>query len=277
MSEKDEKRGVLSENGTTDMVAVVEPHAISLLNRSEIESAVDIAKRYPRSIKAFSTLAMELVTFTDKIAEECIYALPRDGKTIEGPSARFAEIILHSWGNSRGGARIIEEGTEFVTAQGFFFDVERNVQIALEVKRRITDRYGRRYKPDMIGVTANAASSIAFRNSVLKGIPKAFWLPLYEEARKITVGDSKTLANKRADMIAYYQKLGVTQDAILRKLDLQGIEDIGLDELAVLKGLATAIKEGDTTVEQTFPPPPKDVPSGKGTNALKDTLFGKKE
>jgi hypothetical protein len=50
-----------------------------------------------------------------------------------------------------------------------------------------------------------------------------------------------------------------------------GVEDIGMDELVTLKGMATAIKEGDTTVEQAFPMPPKED-KGKGINGLKETL-----
>jgi hypothetical protein len=42
--------------------------------------------------------AQEMATLTPEIAASCIYALPRDGKTIEGPSARFAEVMMHAWG-----------------------------------------------------------------------------------------------------------------------------------------------------------------------------------
>ncbi|KAG1166891.1 hypothetical protein G6F35_017935 [Rhizopus arrhizus] len=106
-----------------------------------------------------------MVTLSQSIAEQCVYALPRDGKTIEGPSARFAEVIASAWGNNRAGARVIDDKGEFIIAQGVFHDLERNVAITYEVQRRIVDRQGRRFKPDMIGVTANAACSIALRNA----------------------------------------------------------------------------------------------------------------
>lgn len=71
------------------------------------------------------------------------------------------------------------------------------------------------------------------------------------------MGDAETLANKRAHMAAHFLKLGATREAILAAINVQGEEDIGLDELATLKGIATAIKDGDTIVEQAFPPQPK--------------------
>ena len=266
------------EEGSGTALARVDAGSLAILNRSEIEQQVSTAKMYPRSIKAFRAEAMDMVTLTEKIAEECIYAVPRGGKTIEGPSARFAEIIISAWGNVRAGARIISEDPETVTAQGFFFDVERNVTIALEIKRRITDKQGRRYNTDMIATTGNAAASIAFRNSVLKGIPKAFWTDMYDAARKTAVGTVQTLVNKRAEMILYFQKMGITADIICATLEVPGVEDIGLDELAKLKGMATALKEGESTPEQLFMMPEKpEKSSSKGSAGLKEKLASKKE
>ena len=225
---------------------------VSLLNRSEIDQQVATAHRFPRSVKRFLDEAMQMVTLNEAIATDCIYALPRDGKTIEGPSARMAEIIFSAWGNSRAGSRVIDDRGDFVVAQGVFHDLERNAAITYEVQRRITDKNGKRYKPDMIGVTANAACSIALRNAILKGVPKAFWGSVYEAARQTVMGDIKTLANRRADAVAAFQKFGVSADKILAKLDVAGIEDIGLEHLVTLRGLLTAIKEGDTTAEDAF-------------------------
>ena len=67
-------------------------------------------------------------------------------------------------------------------------------------------------------------------------------------------------------MFAHFLKLGATREAILAAINVQGEEDIGLDELATLKGIATAIKDGDTTVEQAFPPQPKAGATAAGSN-----------
>ena len=231
---------------------------VALLNKSEIDQQIATAHKFPRSIKRFRQEALEMSTLTDKVAEECIYALPRyDSKTgqtkmIEGPSARLAEIVASAWGNCRAGARVISEEGDFIVAQGAFHDLERNVAITYEVKRRITNSAGKRFNADMISVTANAACSIALRNAILKGVPKAFWSDIYDAARLTAMGDSKTLANKRLEAIDYLKKLGATVDQICATVGVEGVEDIGLEELASLRGIATAIKEGETTVEQAF-------------------------
>jgi hypothetical protein len=189
----------------------IDTGVLAVISKAEIDVQIATAHRFPRSVKAFRDEALAMVTLTEAIAEECIYALPRDGKTIEGPSARFAEVIISAWGNSRSGARVVDDSGEFVTAQGVFHDLQKNVAITYEVKRRITDKRGRRYNPDMIGVTANAACSIALRNAILKGVPKAFWSDIYEAARKTIMGDFQTLANRRAAALNAFQKFGVTR------------------------------------------------------------------
>ncbi|KRG47380.1 hypothetical protein ARC20_03365 [Stenotrophomonas panacihumi] len=224
----------------------------AMISRSEIEQQISTARRFPRSLKRFRDEALQMVTLSQSIAEQCVYALPRDGKTIEGPSARFAEVIASAWGNNRAGARVIDDKGEFIIAQGVFHDLERNVAITYEVQRRIVDKQGRRFKADMIGVTANAACSIALRNAVLKGVPKAFWEDMYVEARKVIMGDVKTLANRRADALAVFQRFGVSAEQVCAKLEVAGVEDIGLEHLVLLRGIVTAIKEGDTTPEDAF-------------------------
>lgn len=230
----------------------VESGTVAMIARGEIDQQITTAKKYPRSIKKFLDEASQMATLNESIAQQCIYALPRDGKTIEGASARFGEIIASAWGNCRAGARIVNEGPEFVTAQGVFQDLERNVAITYEVQRRITNSRGQRYKPDMIGVTANAACSIALRNAILKGVPKAFWEPVYHKARAVVAGDLQTLANKRANAIQQFVIFGVSEAQILAKLGRVGVADITVDDLVALFGLLTAIKDGDTTPEQAF-------------------------
>lgn len=238
---------------------------LAVLNKSEIAQQIRTARDFPRSIKGFRNEALELVTLDERTAAECIYALPRKQKdketgqwvlkNIEGPSARFAEIVNYAWGNTRAGARVIEESQTLVKSQGLFYDLEKNTAISYEISRNIVDSFGKRFKPDMITVTSNAASSIALRNAILKGVPKALWSPMYEAARHVVAGDIRTLANRRIDAMNAFKIFGVTPEMIYATLGVRGIEDVTIDHLVMLKGLLTAIQEGDTTAEQVFTPP----------------------
>jgi hypothetical protein len=221
---------------------------------SLVDVQVATAHKFPRSLSRFRKEAEGMATLDEETAGECLYALVRSGKTIEGPSARFAEILLYAWGNSRADAQVVEEGATHVTAEGTFYDLERNVAIRKRVKRRITDKSGRRYNEDMVGVTGNAAISIALRNAVFAGIPKALWKAIYGKARLASLGKGGTLAQTRQKSLDYFGKLGIAEKKVFALLEVDGIEDVREDQIVTLRGIANAIKEGESSVEDVFNP-----------------------
>lgn len=231
-------------------VEILDTGALAAMNKSEIDQQIATAHKYPRSLAKFKRDATDMVTMTEETAQDCIYALPRAGEVIEGPSVRFAEIIFNAWGNCRAGSRVTNDDGTYVYAQGAFHDLEKNAAYAFEVPRRVVDKVGRRYTADMVGMTISAASSIALRNAILKGIPKALWNSIYQTARATVMGDYQTLPNRRAKLLDAFQAYGMTREMVLKLLpNLQGIEDIGLDKMVHLGGFLNALKEGDATVE----------------------------
>lgn len=243
-----------------------ESTALERITRGEVDMQVATAHRFPRSIKAFKEEALSMATLDQETAASCFYCVPRDGKTIEGPGVRLAEIVASCWRNLRAEARVVDEDGKFVTSQGTAWDIERNVLVRMEVKRRITNKKGQRYSDDMIVTTGNAASAIAFRNAVFKVVPSAYTKAIYEEVRKVAAGDAKTLTVRRDAAFAWFAKSGVAKDRVLGVLGKKGMDDVGLDDLVTLTGLRTAIAEGTTSVEEAFPTEdtaPTKPPEGK--------------
>lgn len=241
-----------------DRITDVQTERLSAaLVKAEIDQQISTAKAYPRSVQTFLTTLERLVTTNETVADECIYALPRkeggETKMIEGPSARFGELVLMAWKNCRAGARVVDEDDEFVTAQGFYHDLEGNVAISREVRRRITGRNGNRYSADMIAVTGNAACAIAQRNAVFAGIPKALWMAAYERARAVVAGSAETFAHRRAKAIDHLGKAGVPLERILKRLEIAGVEDMTTDHIVTLRGLTAAIRDGEIDVDEAFP------------------------
>jgi hypothetical protein len=231
--------------------------ALATITKAEIDVQISTAHAYPRSLTNFRNKAMTMLMMNQEIADECFYVIPRGGKTIEGPSVRLAEIVAASYGNIRSGARVVAEEGDFVVAQGICHDLENNFAITFEVKRRITDRDGRRYNSDMIGVTGNAASSIAFRNTVFRVVPKVLWLPLYEAARRVAKGDEKTFEVKREAVLIGFEKLKVPRKKIFEYLGIDGIQDINSDHIITLIGIGNAIKSGEASVADLSAPAPE--------------------
>lgn len=242
--------------------AVSEITSRDIVLSPEMSQAIAMAERKPRAITHFIKESIALATMDEQTATECLYALPRKErdpitgdqvtKWIEGPSARLAEIINYEWGNCRAEGKITDDFGEYVTAQGTFVDLEKNSGVRTEVRRRITTKRGDRYSADMIAQTGNAAISIARRNAILAGIPKVFWSKIYEAARQVVKGDSTTLVNRRSEAVRFMTNFGATPQMICDTLGVKSIEEIGLDHIATLRGMATAIKEGEHTIEEIF-------------------------
>lgn len=245
----------------TQELEIIEPTVIESLERAQVDVQIATARRYPRVLSAVKARMLSFATLDPETAEGCFYALPprrdKDGKmvSITGPSVRLAEIALASYQHVKAGSRIIGDDGKFVTAQAVVHDLENNVSVSIEVKRRVTTKDGKRFGDDMIAVTCNAATSIALRNAVFRVVPRALINPVYEEARRVAVGDQKSLVDKRARTVEWLAKKGVTIDRVLAAVGAAKLEDINLDQLETLKGLGTSIKDGELSVEEAFPIP----------------------
>ena len=226
--------------------------ALAQIIRAETDTQITTAKRYPRDFSLSKRKMLSLATLDEETASGCFYKLNRQGKTIEGPSVRMAEIAISCFGNIKAGARVIANDGKTITAQGFCHDLENNVAVSVEVKRRITDKAGKTYSEDMQVVTGNAACAIAFRNAAYKVVPMALIKPVYEAAKKCAVGDLKTLADRRTAALKYFASLGVTEKQVLGYLGKSAVDGIDLADVENLIGLSTAIKEGSTTVDEAF-------------------------
>jgi hypothetical protein len=248
----DERRSIVSYD--SDDMEIMDAKSLSVLTGQEMLHQVEIARRFPRDLTKARATLKSLATETEEIAEECIYALPRGNKTIEGPSARFAEMMAFAWTNCRAASRVVAELEQVIVAQGVFHDMETNCFRLAETRRSIIDSKGRRYNLDMIVMTGNAAGSIALRNATTRGIPKPHWLPAYLAARAVIVGDSRSLSVRREKALHRLQLMGAQPDEIVKLLDLKSAAEITGEHLIRLRGLIQAVQDGDTTIDLVFGP-----------------------
>ena len=203
-----------------EVIQIKQAEMLEAVNRAEVDIQVHTAKKYPRVLHEVLDKIRTYSTNDIETAEDCFYALRRtndrgEQTVIEGVSVRMAEIFASAWGNLRVQTRLIGNDGRTITAQGICHDLETNVAVSVEVKRRITDRNGRTYSEDMQVVTGNAASAIAFRNSVLKVIPKAVTKKLLDEIKDVALGKSIDLETSRQRAVEQFEKMGVKKDKLL--------------------------------------------------------------
>lgn len=267
---------------SNEIIKVEQADMLQAINRAEIDIQISTAKQYPRDINAVLNKIATYATMDKETAEDCFYVLRREDKqgnvnVIEGLSVRMAEIIAGAWGNLRVQARIIGNDGRQITAQAICHDLETNFAVSKEVKRSILTKKGYTFSEDMQVVTGNAACSIALRNAVLTVIPKAVTKRIINEVKQVALGQSIDLEQSRQNVIQYFAKLGVKQEALFLYLGVKSIQEIDKQKIFELRATANAIKEGTTTVEECFVKPALEAKKEAAAQAKGDDANSRAE
>jgi len=272
----------LATTGTDDDtdVQVIDASAIAVLNQSEIEQQVATAHRYPRSVTRFREDLLAMATVDQQTADSCIYALPRGGKTIEGPSVRFAEMVASAWGNLRWGASIVSATDDVVVARGFCHDLQTNAAIAIEVRRRVQkptrwkDRedYVRKVA-DMRDLACAAASSIARRNALFSTVPRALTQEAYDAADNCATTGKGSFEELRNAAIAAFVQRGATTGQVLAALGVEGPADIDGRQIRQLRRMFSAVKDG-APISEVLRPAGEPEPERRGRGSATPSDLG---
>ena len=243
-----------------EIIEIKQAEMLAGINRSEIDIQIATSKQYPRDLNTVLNKIATYATMDRETAEDCFYVLRRkdangNDNTIEGLSIRMAEIIAGAWGNLRVQTRIIGNDGRKITAQAVCHDLETNFAVCKTVDRRITTKTGKTYSEDMQVVTGNAAASIAFRNAVLAVIPKAVTKRVINEVKQVALGQAIDVETSRKNCLANFAKAGVNEQMICQYLGINSIADIDKERLFELRATWNAIREGTTTVQETFVKP----------------------
>lgn len=235
-----------------EIIEVKEASMLEAQTRSEIDVQIATAKQFPRKVQQVLSRIKEYALVDAENAQDCFYSLKRQGKVIEGLSVRMAEILADCWGNIRTAARIIGNDGKVITAQGVCHDLETNTAVSVEVKRRITDKDGRTYSEDMQVVTGNAACAIAFRNAVLKIIPKAVTGKVINEIKEVAFKGGFNPVDSYNKWADYFKKAKVTEPMLLYYLGINDRSEYDREQHQQLIGVYNAITEGQTSVKECF-------------------------
>lgn len=248
------------ENEFTDPdvnIVQIDQSVIEAQTRAEIDTQVATAKQYPRSLKKVLDNCITAVSMDMDMAKSCKYSISRGGKAIVGPTVHLAKLIVSQYGNVRVSGRVVSNDGKTITSEGMCFDLENNVAFKTEVKRRITDKNGKTFSEDMQVVTGNAANSIAQRNAIFSTIPKFIVDRILKEVdAKIDgkLSDNGTFLLERAQCFSYLKtNQGLSEERILNGVGAKTIEGITKEQLKLLIAIVQSIKDGDSTVEESFP------------------------
>lgn len=250
---------------------VHEASALEAVERANVDQQIATAKRYPRDATSFLRRAETMIGEDPKLAGECGYELTRGRKTIVGPSVRLAEIALLAWGNAR--VQVLEEPytpnrDRTVRAYAIFHDLESNVAVRVPKVRRTVDRHGRPFGDDMMATTMNATISLAYRDAVLRGIPRHYITKLWSRAMAVAAGKIADMATARRETFAAFAKVGVPQERLLASLGLEGPEGLTIEHIGALRAVYRRISTGEIRADQAFPVSDEAAPAKAAEQAV---------
>jgi hypothetical protein len=246
----------MSEETNDEVIITTATELVYQQDKAAIDVQIATAKSFPRNIQRAKKNATDIVTIDQQTAQTCTYSVPRGGKSITGPSVHLAKILAQTWGNLRIEAKVVDVSATQITSEAVCFDLEANIAIKTQVKKSILDKYGKRYKEDMIVVTGNAANAIALRNAILSVIPRPIVDSVYTAALNVLTGDVSDDEKRKKKARQVVDKLmgtfNVTEEEVLSAIGKASIDFVDADDIATLIGIGTALKDGDTTVESAF-------------------------
>ena len=132
-------------------------------------------------------------------------------------------------------------------------DLENNLAVQVEKRRRITGKKSKGGRPDEddINLATNACASVAFRDAVFRVVPNVLVHPVLEACKRVAVGKATSLSGKRIAILKRLAQLGAPQARVLASLGVKKVEDITLEHCEDLIGRGTALKDGGM-VENVF-------------------------
>lgn len=252
-----ENKELISMNG--NLPADTAGVAVATREQSEIQSAIVIAKRFPRDeTLAYNAIIKSFERLT--LAQDAVYSFPRGGQTIEGPSVDSARVMASKWGNIRYGIRFISIDDDYVHIKGYAIDLETNTSIELDdkFKKLVYRKKGGWVEPDErdLRELVNRRGAILERNAILKLIPRDFTEAAVrtskETIRKALKGELKTSLEEYVRlMVMSFDKIGVSGEMLIKHLghDLKVITE---DEVIELKAIYKSIKDGNSKREDYF-------------------------
>lgn len=252
------------KNDNNAMVEVAQSRAMA-----EIQSQYVIAKKFPRDENASF---MRIIKACERpfLAEQAMYAYPRGGQLVTGPSIRLAEAMAQAWGNIDCGIREVSQSDGMSVAEAYAIDLETNTRIAKtfhvphardtkQGKKRLTD------SRDIYELVANQGSR-RLRACILGVIPGDVIDAAVAQCGKTLESSEVPMADQIRAVVKAFDELGVKAEHIEKRLGHK--LDVTIpQEIVTLRGIYKSIKDGMADRSQFF-----DIASKVGESARNELL-----
>lgn len=221
----------------------------------EVQGQIIMAKKFPRDeFKALEKI--KRACKRPRLAEKAMYAYPRGGKTVFGPSIRLAEVIAQNYGNLDYGIREISQKDGESVVEAYCWDLETNVKqtkiFAVKHERKASGQIKKLTDPrDIYELIANNGAR-RMRACVLGVIPSDFVEDAVDECNRTMAGNNDIpFFDRVRKMTDAFGKINVTIEMIENKLNKQ-LKEMNIDDLSEMIKVFNSIKDGVTKVKDWF-------------------------
>jgi len=231
------------------MLQVAESRAIH-----EVQASYIIAKKFPRDEKK-SYINIIKSCKRPFLAEQAMYAYPRGGTLIEGPSIRLAESMAQSWGNIDFGIRELSQSNGVSLAEAYAIDLETNTRVTKvfhiphrrHTKKGFTNLIDSR---DIYELVANNGAR-RLRACILAVIPGDVVEAAVNQCRRTLESSDVPIVDQLRKMVVAFDEFGVTKEHLEKRLG-HNIEATTPAEVVTLKSIYKSIKDGMADRSQFF-------------------------
>lgn len=238
---------------STDAIAVSQSQAA-------VQGAVVMAKQFPRNELEASARILRACQ-RPSLAAEALYAYPKGGQTVSGPSIRLAEVAAQQWGNMDFGMVELSQqgGTSQVMA--YAWDLETNVrsQKVFVVSHSMQTRKGTKILRDPREIYEHVANqgSRRVRACIMAIIPKDVMDSAVNQVQ-LTLADNMEAPKDEIEKMvkAFEAEFDVTEDQIRARLG-KNLDAITAAEVLRFRSIYASLRDGMSSVEDWFDPAAK--------------------
>lgn len=220
----------------------------------EVQASYIIAKKFPRDEQK-SYLNIIKSCKRPFLAEQAMYAYPRGGSLVEGPSIRLAESMAQSWGNIDFGIRELSQNNGVSLAEAYAIDLETNTRVTkvFHIPHRRYTKKGFINLTDSRDIYELVANNGArrLRACILAVIPGDVVEAAVNQCRSTLESSDIPVVDQLRKMIVAFDEFGITKDHLEKRLK-HNIEATTPSEIVTLKGIYKSIKDGMADRSQFF-------------------------
>jgi hypothetical protein len=215
---------------------------------ASIQARVIVGKNFPRN-KGQIWQRVMLNCSRKVFAEDAFYTYPRGGKSVSGPSIRFAEMMAREWGNVQAEIKELSSGIGFTEMLASVWDYESNVSyeraFVVRHERYTNGLIKTLTDPRDISELCSNIGARHLRGRILAAIDSDMIADAVEQCKATLAGKSDTpIADRIKRIMIAFEKYGVKPEQLAEFCKVDDIMKITADNIVDLQGVFNAIKDG---------------------------------